>query len=150
MTELFSSHVHSPPDQSNWEHQRSHTGVSHSPRPDNLETPSQPRSTSAETAYGYGWSLSVSHRCGETIDEYIAGECSPALMFPQNQRLKLRPDVVVGLQTGHIKSSAPCRWERLAIYNRLLQIERLFKRLLKAKGHLTKLAGVELRRAAAF
>lgn len=46
----------------------------------------------------------VSHRSGETTDDFIA-------------------DVVVGLRTGHIKSGAPCRGERIAKYNRLMDIE---------------------------
>lgn len=46
----------------------------------------------------------VSHRSGETEDTTIA-------------------DLVVGLQTGMIKTGAPCRSERTAKYNRLLRIE---------------------------
>jgi len=46
----------------------------------------------------------VSHRSGETEDSFIA-------------------DLVVGLKTGHIKTGAPCRSERLAKYNQLLRIE---------------------------
>jgi enolase len=51
-----------------------------------------------------GWSVFVSHRSGETTDDFIA-------------------DLVVGLGTGHIKSGAPARGERIAKYNRLLDIE---------------------------
>lgn len=46
----------------------------------------------------------MSHRSGETTDDFIA-------------------DLVVGLGTGHIKSGAPARGERIAKYNRLLDIE---------------------------
>lgn len=46
----------------------------------------------------------VSHRSGETEDDFIA-------------------DLVVGLGTGQIKAGAPCRSERLAKYNQLLRIE---------------------------
>jgi enolase len=55
-------------------------------------------------AQGAGWSVMVSHRSGETEDTFIA-------------------DLVVGLNTGQIKTGAPCRSERLAKYNQLLRIE---------------------------
>ena len=51
-----------------------------------------------------GWTAVVSHRSGETEDPFIA-------------------DLAVGLGTGQIKAGAPCRSERTAKYNRLLQIE---------------------------
>ncbi|MFH0769527.1 MAG: phosphopyruvate hydratase [Chloroflexota bacterium] len=51
-----------------------------------------------------GWTAVVSHRSGETEDTTIA-------------------DLAVGLNTGQIKSGAPCRSERTAKYNRLLNIE---------------------------
>jgi enolase len=51
-----------------------------------------------------GWGCMVSHRSGETEDNFIA-------------------DLVVGLGTGQIKTGAPCRSERLAKYNQLLRIE---------------------------
>lgn len=50
------------------------------------------------------WGVMVSHRSGETEDNFIA-------------------DLVVGLGTGQIKTGAPCRSERLAKYNQLLRIE---------------------------
>jgi enolase len=50
------------------------------------------------------WGIMVSHRSGETEDNFIA-------------------DLVVGLGTGQIKTGAPCRSERLAKYNQLLRIE---------------------------
>jgi enolase len=51
-----------------------------------------------------GWGVMVSHRSGETEDNFIA-------------------DLVVGLKAGQIKTGAPCRGERLAKYNQLLRIE---------------------------
>ena len=50
------------------------------------------------------WGVSTSHRSGETTYDFIA-------------------DLTVGLATGHIKSGACCRGERLAKYNQLLRIE---------------------------
>jgi enolase len=50
------------------------------------------------------WTAIVSHRSGETEDTTIA-------------------DLSVALNTGFIKAGAPCRTERVAKYNRLLQIE---------------------------
>jgi enolase len=55
-------------------------------------------------AQGAGWGVMVSHRSGETEDSFIA-------------------DLVVGLNTGQIKTGAPCRSERLSKYNQLLRIE---------------------------
>ena len=51
-----------------------------------------------------GWTVVVSHRSGETEDTTIA-------------------DLVVALNTGQIKTGAPCRSERIAKYNQLLRIE---------------------------
>ena len=51
-----------------------------------------------------GMGVVVSHRSGETEDASIA-------------------DIAVGLGCGQIKAGAPCRGERTAKYNRLLQIE---------------------------
>lgn len=51
-----------------------------------------------------GYRAIMSHRSGETEDTTIA-------------------DLAVGLNTGYIKTGAPCRGERTAKYNRLLQIE---------------------------
>ncbi|HEX4048282.1 MAG TPA: phosphopyruvate hydratase [Elusimicrobiota bacterium] len=51
-----------------------------------------------------GFSTVISHRSGETEDAFIA-------------------DFAVALNAGAIKTGAPCRSERLAKYNRLLQIE---------------------------
>jgi len=51
-----------------------------------------------------GWTAVVSHRSGETEDVTIA-------------------DLVVALNTGQIKTGAPCRSDRVAKYNQLLRIE---------------------------
>lgn len=58
----------------------------------------------AKRAYALGWAVFVSHRSGETTDDFIA-------------------DLTVGLRTGHLKSGSPCRGERVAKYNRLMDIE---------------------------
>lgn len=50
------------------------------------------------------WGVMVSHRSGETEDDFIA-------------------DLVVGLGSGQIKTGAPCRSERTCKYNRLMRIE---------------------------
>ena len=55
-------------------------------------------------AHQAGWKAIVSHRSGETEDTTIA-------------------DLSVALNTGLVKSGAPCRSERTAKYNRLLKIE---------------------------
>lgn len=69
-------------------------------------------------AFSYGWRVFVSHRSGETTDDFIA-------------------DLTVGLGTGHLKSGAPCRGERVAKYNRLMDIEAE----LKTNGHAYQYAG---------
>jgi len=51
-----------------------------------------------------GWTVVVSHRSGETEDATIA-------------------DLVVALNTGQIKTGAPCRSDRVAKYNQLVRIE---------------------------
>jgi enolase len=51
-----------------------------------------------------GYAQFVSHRSGETTDTFIA-------------------DLAVGTGCGHIKSGAPARGERVAKYNRLIEIE---------------------------
>lgn len=51
-----------------------------------------------------GWTTVISHRSGETEDTTIA-------------------DLAVATNAGQIKTGAPCRSERVAKYNRLLQIE---------------------------
>ncbi len=57
-----------------------------------------------EMAQQAKWTAVVSHRSGETEDVTIA-------------------DLAVAKNTGLIKAGAPCRSERVAKYNRLLQIE---------------------------
>jgi len=51
-----------------------------------------------------GWGACVSHRSGETVDSFIA-------------------DMTVGLDTGHLKTGAPSRGERVEKYNQLMRIE---------------------------
>jgi len=51
-----------------------------------------------------GWGAMVSHRSGETVDSFIA-------------------DLTVALGTGHLKTGAPCRSERVEKYNQLMRIE---------------------------
>ena len=51
-----------------------------------------------------GYGQFVSHRSGETVDDFIA-------------------DLAVGTGCGHMKSGAPARGERVAKYNRLIEIE---------------------------
>jgi len=58
----------------------------------------------ARIAMKQGWKVMVSHRSGETNDDFIA-------------------DLAVGIGCGQIKAGAPCRGERLAKYNRILKIE---------------------------
>ncbi len=55
-------------------------------------------------ARNHGWGAFVSHRSGETIDSFIA-------------------DLTVALDTGHLKTGAPARGERVEKYNQLLRIE---------------------------
>ncbi|MBU1424271.1 MAG: phosphopyruvate hydratase [Gammaproteobacteria bacterium] len=57
-----------------------------------------------QLAYGVNWGAMVSHRSGETVDSFIA-------------------DFTVALGTGHLKTGAPCRGERLEKYNQLMRIE---------------------------
>jgi enolase len=51
-----------------------------------------------------GWGAMVSHRSGETVDSFIA-------------------DFTVAMGTGHLKTGAPCRGERVEKYNQLIRIE---------------------------
>lgn len=51
-----------------------------------------------------GWTTVISHRSGETSDDFIA-------------------DFAVGTSADQIKSGAPCRGERVAKYNQLMRIE---------------------------
>lgn len=56
-------------------------------------------------AKSFGWKINVSHRSGETLDNFIS-------------------DFAVGVGADFIKAGAPARPERLAKYKRLLEIER--------------------------
>lgn len=58
----------------------------------------------AQLAFRNGYGVMVSHRSGETEDDFIA-------------------DLTVALNTGQLKSGAPCRTDRTAKYNQLLRIE---------------------------
>jgi len=55
-------------------------------------------------AHAHGYSAVISHRSGETEDTFIA-------------------DLSVALGTGQIKTGSVCRSERVAKYNRLMEIE---------------------------
>ena len=55
-------------------------------------------------ARGAGYGTVVSHRSGETADDFIA-------------------DFTVATSAGQLKTGAPCRGERVAKYNQLLRIE---------------------------
>jgi enolase len=57
-----------------------------------------------EMARKAGWGTMVSHRSGETVDTFIA-------------------DFTVAMGTGHLKTGAPCRGERVEKYNQLIRIE---------------------------
>ena len=62
----------------------------------------------AKLARSFGWKIMVSHRSGDTCDDFIS-------------------DLAVGVGADFIKSGAPCRGERVAKYNRLLRIEEELK-----------------------
>jgi enolase len=57
-----------------------------------------------EMARKAGWGAMVSHRSGETVDSFIA-------------------DLTVAMGTGHLKTGAPARGERVEKYNQLMRIE---------------------------
>ena len=57
-----------------------------------------------EMARKAGWGSMVSHRSGETVDSFIA-------------------DFTVAMATGHLKTGAPARGERVEKYNQLMRIE---------------------------
>lgn len=58
----------------------------------------------AKLAKSFGWKTIVSHRSGETLDDFIA-------------------DLAVGMRADFIKSGSPTKEERMVKYSRLLQIE---------------------------
>ena len=57
-----------------------------------------------ELAQKSGYRTIISHRSGETEDTFIA-------------------DFAVAVNSGQIKTGAPCRMERVVKYNELLRIE---------------------------
>ena len=57
-----------------------------------------------QTAHKAGYNTIISHRSGETEDTTIA-------------------DIAVAVNSGQIKTGAPCRTDRVSKYNRLLRIE---------------------------
>ena len=61
-----------------------------------------------EMAKSAGYTAVISHRSGETEDSFIA-------------------DLAVAVNSGQIKTGAPCRSERVAKYNQLLRIEEELK-----------------------
>ena len=58
----------------------------------------------AKLAQSFGWKVLVSHRSGETHDDFIA-------------------DLAVGVQADFFKAGAPVTPERMVKYNRMLEIE---------------------------
>lgn len=67
-------------------------------------------------AHKAGMTAVVSHRSGETEDTTIA-------------------DLAVAINSGQIKTGAPCRSERVAKYNRLLKIEEELGKAAQYRGH---------------
>ena len=63
-------------------------------------------------AHKNGFRTVISHRSGETEDTFIA-------------------DLSVAVNSGQIKTGAPCRTERVAKYNELLRIEEQLQYILK-------------------
>lgn len=59
----------------------------------------------AKLAKSFSWKINVSHRSGETLDDFIS-------------------DFAVGIEADFIKSGAPAKAERLAKYKRLIKIEK--------------------------
>jgi len=76
------------------------------------------------TARKAGYGLVVSHRSGETPDDFIA-------------------DFVVATAAGQIKTGAPCRVERVAKYNQLVRIE-------EALGAEARYAGATFHKVGGF
>ena len=69
-----------------------------------------------EMARKAGWGAMVSHRSGETVDSFIA-------------------DLTVAMATGHLKTGAPCRGERVEKYNQLMRIEEELGAVAVYAGH---------------
>jgi enolase len=74
----------------------------------------------SDMAYKNGYNVMVSHRSGETEDNFIS-------------------DLAVGINSGQIKAGAPARSDRTAKYNQLLRIEEIL-------GKNTKYAGLDFRK----
>lgn len=74
-------------------------------KPNQIGTLSETIDT-VRTAKANGFSTVISHRSGDTTDDFIA-------------------DLAVGLNAGQIKTGAPARGERVAKYNRLLEISEM-------------------------
>ena len=68
-----------------------------------------------EMAKKAGYTAVVSHRSGETEDSFIA-------------------DLVVGLETGQIKTGSLSRSDRLAKYNQLMRIEEMLEGVCHLRG----------------
>lgn len=77
-------------------------------KPNQIGTLTRTRSA-VEMAQSHGWNVILSHRSGETEDTTIA-------------------DLAVAWGCRQIKAGAPCRGERTAKYNRLLELERELSR----------------------
>lgn len=75
-------------------------------KPNQIGTLSETLDT-VRLAAGSGYKAVISHRSGETSDTFIS-------------------DIAVATSAGFLKAGAPARGERVAKYNRLIQIERLF------------------------
>lgn len=73
-------------------------------------------------AYDAHWGAMVSHRSGETVDSFIA-------------------DLTVALGTGHLKTGAPCRGERVEKYNQLMRIEEALGESAVYAGHQAFVSG---------
>ena len=73
-------------------------------KPNQIGTLSETIET-VRTAKSNGFSTIISHRSGDTDDDFIA-------------------DFAVAINAGQIKTGAPARGERVAKYNRLLKIKK--------------------------
>ncbi|MGA2418211.1 MAG: phosphopyruvate hydratase [Candidatus Staskawiczbacteria bacterium] len=60
-------------------------------------------------AKSFGWKIIVSHRAGETMDDFIA-------------------DLAVGISADFLKAGSPAKPERMVKYSRLLQIEQALQK----------------------
>jgi len=77
-------------------------------KPNQIGTLSETLEAIAETR-SYGWTTIASHRSGETNDTFIA-------------------DLAIGAGCQYIKSGSLARGERLAKYNRLMEIEDIIRK----------------------